>query len=107
MNKIIDNYLYDKLSELYDYRNKVIHQFIISEIKTINLYSIIEEYLIIADKVRLILRFYEDTQIGKTYGIYGHNFKRVLKFEDEDFQRIYSMANDKHLLERYKRKITT
>ena len=104
-NKIIDETTFNELNLLYDFRNRIIHRYIISQIKTIKLVETAYKYSKLNEKIRLILREKEASQIGKGFGIYGSGFNHSETFEEDDFKRAYSMANDKHLFEKYQREI--
>lgn len=102
---IIDDELNNELNELYNHRNRVIHRYIISHIKTKDILMIVYDYGVIAEKVRLILKSYEEKQYGKGFGIYGQGFESNYSITEEDKKRAFSMVNDKHLLEKLKRKL--
>ncbi len=102
---IIDDELKDALNDLYNNRNRVIHRYIISYIKTKAIYKIAYDYSVIAEKVRLILKSYEEKQYGKGFGIYGRDFDINHSITEEDRKRAFAMVNDKHFLEKLKRKL--
>jgi len=102
---IIDDETYKKLNDLYDLRNRVIHRYIISFIKTRDIVKIAYDYTILNEEIRLILESYEEKQFGTGIGIYGNGFTKDYEFDETDYRRAYSMANDKHLLEKLKRKL--
>jgi len=106
---VIDTKTEERLNGLYDFRNRVIHRYIISLIRTYDMIPAISELLDVHEEIRLALRVLEDRQIGKGFGIYGRGFQRL---EDRDEvaiaverKRAESMANDKHVLDRFRRKI--
>lgn len=103
--EIIDDNTYKELNDLYDLRNRVIHWFIISFLKTRDIAKIASDYTLLNEKIRLILRTYEEKQFGTGFGIYGRGFNKEDEFDETDYRRAYSMANDKHLLTKLKRKI--
>jgi len=103
--QIIDNSTFKELNELYDLRNKVIHRYIISFIKTRDIADTAYHYTILNEKIRLILKSFEDRQANEKVGIYGNNLKEESLFDDLDYKRAYSWANDKHLIDRLERKI--
>jgi len=102
---IIDDKIFNELNELYDLRNRVIHRYIISFIRTRDIIKIAYDYLIINEKVRLVLKEYEEMQFGKGFGIYGRRYSKNDEFDETEYKRAYSWANDKHLLEKLKRKL--
>lgn len=96
--KIIDEVILQELNNLYNVRNRVIHRYIISHLKTRDIVRAAYEYTMLCEKIRLILKSYEDKQIGLGFGIYGKGFERVPEFDEMDYKRAYALANDKHLL---------
>lgn len=103
--RIIDDDTFQELNALYDMRNKVIHRYIISFIKTRDIADTAYDYSILSEKIRLILESYENRQANEHVGIYGGSFKETASFSDSDYKRVYSWVNDKHLIDRLKRRI--
>jgi len=103
--KILDDETLKELNDLYDFRNRVIHRYIISFIKTRDIIKIAYDYLVINEKIRLILKGYEEMQYGKGFGVYGRGFSKMDEFDETEYKRAYSWANDKHLIEKFKRKL--
>ena len=103
--KIIDDKTLKKLNDLYNLRNRVIHRYIISFIKTRDIIKIAYDYILINEEVRLILKEYEEMQYGKGFGVYGRGYSRNDEFDETEYKRVYSWANDKHLIEKFKRKL--
>lgn len=103
--KILDDSIFKELNDLYDIRNRVIHRYIISFLKTRDIVNLAYEYSILNEKIRLILKSYEEMQYGKGFGIYGKGYSKDDEFDETDYRWAYSMANDKHLIEKLKRKI--
>ncbi len=101
---VIDKEAFDGLSALYDLRNRVIHRYIISNIRTRDLVDIAERYLSILEKTRLTLRDYEQKQAAVPYGVYSKKFVKTSDAEGS-LRRLYASANDKHLLKKYKRDV--
>lgn len=107
---VIDAKVEKRLNSLYDFRNRVMHRYIISSIRTCDIIPAINELLEMHEEIRLALRDLEDRQIGKSFGIYGRRFQRLRDSDDEvawavEKKRAESMANDKHVLGRFHRKI--
>lgn len=103
--KIIDEDIYLELNNLYSQRNKVVHRYIISFLKTRDIVHLAYDYTIIKEKIRLFLQKYEEMQYGQGFGIYGKRFSKEDGFDESDYKRATSMVNDKHLLEKLKRKL--
>jgi hypothetical protein len=103
--KIVDNETFTKLNDLYNLRNRVMHRYIISFLKTRDIVKLVYEYSIVNEKIRLILKSYEEIQFGKGFGIYGIGYCKEDIFDEPEYRRVFSMANDKHLIKKMKRKI--
>ncbi|MFW0888221.1 MULTISPECIES: hypothetical protein [Pseudomonas] len=104
-SQIIDLETFDSLNELYNLRNRVIHRYIISDIKSRDLVAIAGKYLSALEKTRLILRDFEQRQAIVPYGVYGTKFGKP-PVTDDAVRRLHASANDKHLLEKYKRSVS-
>ncbi|HCJ51412.1 MAG TPA: hypothetical protein DHV67_06115 [Gallionella sp.] len=102
---IIDVQMSARLNDIYDFRNRVIHRYIISLIRTRDIIPAVGELLDAQEEIRLVLRGLEDRQIGRSFGIYGRGFKRLDGYDEVEIKRAESMANDKHVLDRFRRKI--
>lgn len=103
---VIDQNIFNKFTSLYKLRNKVIHRYIISNIKTRDLVGIAYGYVEAAEEARLILRDYEHKQAKEKFGIYGSKLhKSVSKNNMEAIKRLHATVNDKHLFSKFKRKI--
>ncbi|MDG3820682.1 hypothetical protein L5B88_27155 [Pseudomonas aeruginosa] len=101
--QIIDQETFDNLNSLYSLRNRVIHRYIISNIKSRDLVEIAERYLKAVEKTRLTLRDLEQRQALVPYGIYGKGKAGPTK---DAIRRLHASANDKHLLEKYRRSVS-
>lgn len=101
---VIDKETFDDLSALYSLRNRVIHRYIISNIRTRNLVEIAGRYLNALEKTRLILRGFEQKQADQPFGVYGKKFGKTSVTEDS-VRRLHASANDKHLIEKFKRNV--
>jgi hypothetical protein len=104
-SQIIDMKTFESLNELYSLRNRVIHRYIISDIKSRDLVEIAGRYLSVLESIRLILRDFEQKQAVVPYGVYGAKCKKPA-VRDAAIRRLYASANDKHLLEKYKRNVS-
>jgi uncharacterized protein YutE (UPF0331/DUF86 family) len=100
-SQVIDMETFDSLNELYNLRNRVIHRYIISDIKSRDLIEIARRYLSTLEIIRLTLRDLEQKQAAVPYGVYGTKCSQPSVSEDAT-RRIYASANDKHLLEKYR-----
>lgn len=104
-SQVIDMETFDSLNELYNLRNRVIHRYIISDIKSRDLVEIAGRYLSVLEIIRLILRDFERKQAVVPYGVYGTKCRKT-SARDDAIRRLYASANDKHLLEKYKRNVS-
>ncbi|QXP70647.1 hypothetical protein H0I29_00630 [Polaribacter sp. R2A056_3_33] len=102
---IISEEIFNELNLLYDMRNRVIHRYIISYIKTIDIAESAVSYLFLCEKIREILKSIEEEQIDNEIGIYGKGYLKNYEVTLEDQRIAWSMANDKHLLKYLQRKI--
>lgn len=102
---IIHEDLFERLNELYDIRNRVIHRYIISYLKTIDIAKAAIKYIYISEEVRLILKSLEEKQMINKIGIYGKGYIRDFEFTMEEQRIAFAMANDKHLMNEFYRKI--
>lgn len=102
---VVNQNIYKELNALYELRNRVIHRYIISNIKTRDLIDIVIRYLEISEVVRLILSDFEHKQQRGQYGIYGSKLHKPPDTDKEGIRRLHAYVNDKHLLGRFKRKI--
>lgn len=100
---IIKDELNKELNDLYDLRNRVIHRYIISYIRTRDVVRIAHDYLVLHEKIRLILKDLETKQAGTGVGIYGRGLKNMTEIDNDDRRRAYALANDKHLFDKLKR----
>lgn len=104
---IIPKDTFDKLNDLYSKRNRVIHRYIISEIKTIDLYKIVYEYESICETIRYSLKAVEDQQFKDGIGIHGNGRHPDEEPTEENINMLFSQVNDKHLTKNLFREIAT
>lgn len=103
-SQVIDVETFENLNELYNLRNRVIHRYIISDIKSRDLVAIAGRYLSALEMTRLILRSFEQKQAVVPYGVYGSKCRETT-VRDGAIRQLYASANDKHLLKKYKRSV--
>lgn len=104
---VIEQHTFDSLATLYKNRNRVVHRYIISNIKTRDIVDIALHYVEAAEQMRLVLREFEDSQNGSDYGIYGKRFKRASTHDEQAIRNLHADVNDKHLLQKLSRRIST
>ncbi|EGH70491.1 hypothetical protein [Pseudomonas syringae] len=103
--KIINLDFFETLSQIYSLRNRVIHRYIISDIRSRDLVEIAGKYLKVLEETRLILREFEQKQAVVPYGVYGAKCGKTSNTDDA-IRCLYARANDKHLLDKYKRSVS-
>ncbi len=103
-SNVIDHRVFEDLNALYQLRNRVIHRYIISNIKTRDLVDIASRYLSAVETTRLILRELENRQAGVQYGVYGKKFGKT-SVTEEAVERLRATANDKHFIKKFERKV--
>jgi len=104
--EIIDLKTFNKLEFLYKERNKMVHRYIISDIKTRDISDLSIEYVMICEEIRLIIEKIENEQFEKQIGIYSGMRNPQDEHSPESINFLHSQVNDKHLISKLKRKIT-
>jgi hypothetical protein len=92
--KIITIYLFNELERLYKERNKVIHRFIITDIRTEDIFNLATEYEKIFDTVDGIISNLEVEQVKQGIGVWGKNPKTGLTNDERDL--LQTKVRDKH-----------
>ncbi|RDI39075.1 YecA family protein [Aquicella lusitana] len=87
---------YEKIENLYQRRNKVVHRYIISEITTDQVLQIANEYQQLIDEISKIIYGLEEEQIKRRVGITvsDDNVPETLKNKTKSL--IHEMAKQKH-----------
>lgn len=101
---ILSEEQHKQLYELYDLRNKVVHRYIITDIKTMELSGIYFNYELICEEIRLILADIEKEQFDKNLGYHGTEDPHREK-DLNHVNELFSMVNDKHFSKEFHRKI--
>ncbi|MDI9312624.1 MAG: hypothetical protein QM535_20610 [Limnohabitans sp.] len=101
---ILSEVQYTQLYKLYDLRNKVVHRYIITDIKTMELENICFNYEIICEEIRLILESIEKEQFEKKVGYHG-TINPHREKDESYINELFSMVNDKHFSKKFHRKI--
>jgi len=102
--EILSEGQYNQLYKLYDLRNKVVHRYIITDIKTMELKNICYDYELVCEEIRLILAKIETEQFEKNVGYHGKKDPHRKK-EQSHVNELFSMVNDKHFSKEFYRKI--
>lgn len=93
--QIISKQIYDKLDALYKERNKVIHRYIITDIRTEDIKRIALIYYEVGQKIDQIISSLEQEQSEKKIGIHK-NRNNLGKLEDSMLESLISNIRDKH-----------
>lgn len=94
---------YDCLSLLYDLRNKIVHRFVISDIRTRDPVDIALDYDAASEEIRLSMRELEGLQRDSKIGIYKDSAASDDEVDQDELKFLFANVNDKHLLNKYKR----
>ena len=95
---------YQKLYVLYNLRNKVVHRYIITDIKTKELVEISYKYELLSEEIRIILSQIETQQFKNKVGY--HALKDPHRERNQNhIEELFSMVNDKHFYKEFHRKL--
>lgn len=103
---IITQPLYDKLFELYNQRNKVIHRYIITDLLTKDVMRIVYDYSIMEEKVGEIVKEFEQKQFKLKIGIYGTDIPPDHPIDEETKQKVIGAIKEKHAHNEINKNIT-
>jgi len=92
---IINQTIFEDLEELYKERNKVIHRYIITDIRTEDIGRIAYDYQQLSDKIEVIINQIEEKQYKMKLGIHKDNDKLAM-LDDFRFKELISNIRDKH-----------
>jgi uncharacterized protein YutE (UPF0331/DUF86 family) len=93
---IISQQIYDDLEELYKQRNKVVHRYIITDIRTDEILKIASDYGMLGEKVGDIVNNLESDQVKQKVGIHKDNSKLGKKPDGFELEKLISSIKDKH-----------
>ncbi len=93
---IIDEKLFDELTELYNERNKVVHRYIITDIRTEDMLGISFRYDDLGDKVLALISSLEKKQFEQKIGLYGQGIEPGTESKDELKIKLQYQLMDKH-----------
>ena len=88
--------MYVELENLYKQRNRVVHRYIITDIRTDEVVEISHNYAILNDKVGAIINSIEQNQVKLKVGIHKNNTKLGIKPDKMELKEIISSIKDKH-----------
>ena len=95
--KIIDETELEALNSLYRRRNKVVHRFLISKIRTNDVIKLADDYNSVLEWITVKLKSIEDEQIDAGVGLYSVGYSKDYVPTNEDRSIVISMAMDKHV----------
>lgn len=101
---IINTAQHDLLYRLYNLRNKVVHRYIITDIKTIELLNLGLEYETLCEEIRLILSEIEKEQYEKKVGYFKSRHPDKIE-ESGIVNQLYAMVNEKHFFSEHKKEL--
>src|SRR5690554_488090 len=102
---IIDEKLFERLNNQYNQRNKVIHRYIISDILTKDIMKIVNEYILLEEKINEIEMKIEKQQFDLKKGILGSQGNHLSVDNKSDLERVIAMIGDKHANRDFSKKI--
>jgi len=94
--KLISDTLYNQLYNLYNERNKVVHRFIISEIKTFHIKKLAFEYANIRDKIDELVKRLEMHQYKSNIGLYKGDKEPGTSMSEKALYNLVERIKDKH-----------
>lgn len=105
-DKIISQELFNELFNLYNIRNKAVHRYIISEIKTNDIVQLARSYTKVTKIIGGILMKLEKDQFDKKIGIYNRKESPDSDFSNEELVTFIAHIKDKHGNKKLNKKIT-
>jgi hypothetical protein len=96
VEKVINENIYNKLNELYEERNKIVHRYIISDIKTMDMIRIVNEYGTLSDQIGKITNDLEEKQFKLKIGIHSGNTSPNRPLNRKNTKKLIYFIKDKH-----------
>ena len=93
---IIDESLFTKLNDLYTSRNKVVHRYIISDLKTNDIIKLVVEYMEIHEILGEKIKALEQEQFRKNVGIYGGENNPADVIDPSRMEGLLTELHEKH-----------
>lgn len=91
---IIDQKIFDELELLYKERNKVIHRYIITDLRTEDVIKIVFRYYRLEEEIGLLVNALEQQQFKDKVGL--HALKEPGPMSEMDIEKIKRAVKDKH-----------
>lgn len=95
-NKIITQELYDELELLYKERNKVVHRYVITDIRTEDVLAIGSRYSKLEEKINDIVNSLEKQQSELKVGMYANKENIGQGLDEVTLEYVISKIRDKH-----------
>lgn len=95
-NRILDKKQHQILYELYNERNKVVHRYIISELKTVHIRELVVKYIDIRDQIDGLLNKLEMRQFNEQIGLYKGEKSPCESMSDIALENLVERIKDKH-----------
>ena len=92
--RIINNALFNELENLYKERNKIIHRYIITDIRTEDTIKLAMAYEVVFEKIDNIISTLETEQVNKKIGVWGNIDKG--KSTESSKELLLTKIRDKH-----------
>jgi hypothetical protein len=93
---IIDNQTHQLLSDLYVIRNKSVHRFIISDLRTDDIIQLVWSYSQLISSIGVILKGLEKEQFEKQIGLFKGQVPPDSPVDSKMFDELISVIRDKH-----------
>jgi hypothetical protein len=101
---IIDQEVFDQLELLYKERNKVVHRYVITDIRTQEVLQIAYKYYLLEEKISLLVNELEHKQFELQIGINATDTVPGSVVDDDFREKIKLAVRDKHGAVRWKTK---
>lgn len=93
---IIDQAIYSELINLYDVRNKVVHRYIISDLRSNEIIKLAKRYSEVYEILNEQVVQYEQRQYDEKIGIYNTSVRPGTNINDDYQKSLISSIRDKH-----------
>jgi len=93
---VIDQVMFDKLQKLYDSRNKVVHRYIISDLKTNDIVNLVVGYMDIRSVLGKKIAALENEQYKRKIGIYGNESNPTDSINTSQMKHLLAELHRKH-----------
>jgi len=103
--KIISQDIFIDLEAMYQERNKVVHRYIITDLRTRDVLNTVIRYWALEDKISNIIIDLEHKQFASKTGIYGIGNPPDKKIDELEMKKLISLIRDKHGMLKLHRKI--